>query len=252
MHTIPVLLRFASLASLFLIATVAFGQDRPARSERTLKLRDAVRVLESRFGVPILAETSVAGIPVRLPGERAEDGQPLALENTLAEMVRRLPPGTRHLTLVLPPPPGKSRFRADDLADLVLAHEKMFGRRGDSLSVAIRPVPAGPPTEKEVTVHLIFNPHGHASLAFRGGEFDTLSPEGKKEWIRRAGEALLRMDAETRAHTLKGLLYLPSRLMETVMTGLSEADMAEFVTAMGGEVRREPNKVEIAFPQKDD
>ena len=224
---------------------------KPAAPGRTRTIKDAARILEADAKIVVLAESSVARITVSLPpvGDAARP-----IEERLTELVAQLPRGTRWIKLELPAPPEGSRFRADDVADMVITQEKLFGAKGNAVAVTIQTV-----AERNAAAHcdltpvyLILNSRAHAAMAFRGGEYAQMTAAQKAEWAKQAAESFRNLDPNTRLFVFSDMFKMPLELMKAATADMTPAEMNKFWTDMGAETKQDGNSGSISLPIKDE
>jgi hypothetical protein len=78
-------------------------------------------------GVTLLADSTVGGVSVAVPGEATTAAN---FEDQIAEIVRGLPAGTTWAKLYLPEPKGRRPYTGDDVAAYAVAQSKLFGPVG--------------------------------------------------------------------------------------------------------------------------
>lgn len=229
------------------ICPAAAQETKPAATGRTRTVKEA-RIMETDAKIVVLAESSVARIAVTLPpvGDAARPR-----EERLTALVAQLPRGTK---LLLPAPPQGSRFRADDVADLVVTQEKLFGVKGDAVAVTVQTVAECDAAAKSdlTPAYLILNSRAHAAMAFRGGEYAQLTAAQKTEWAKQAAESFRNLDPNTRLFVFSDMFKMPMELMKAATAGMTQTEMTKFLADMGAETKQDGNSGSITFPIKDE
>ena len=237
--------------------TTNAAQTKPDASPKTFPLADILRDMvyaergarakkyagSGGDGFELVAESSVAQILI--PGI-SEVPTISNIEAELDTLIKALPPGTRWVKLMLPPPAKNKPFKGDDLADFALAQARLFGSVGEavlpqgSVEVLSQSVPADKaaqivPALNLKPVYLIVNPRAHAARTRGMADFAALSPDEQKAWAKNMAPVFLGMLPKDRMDVLQSMGRQFSALLEAAMSGMSESQMKQFFAEMGGE-----------------
>ena len=206
-------------------APVRAQDERVAPEQRLTRPRPLETVLQTltkNSGIPVVAESSLAGAQADYPRESAT---PQNLEALLDKVVKSLPPGTVWKKAMLP---ASTRFyRGDDVAAFLEIQTRMFGRAtekpgepgiievlGQKLSqeratpvvatLGLKPVYVLLNTNNRRSADGITGANGQTDFSQILGNFSNMDPTARMKLMQQFGQMMQNMTPEQRRQMLGG------------------------------------------------